>query len=283
MNIQSKIVVFDLDETLGYFTEFGMLWDSIKLYIKQINVNIQMDQQVFNKMLHLYPEFIRPNILTILAYLKKQKKSRNCNEVIIYTNNQGPREWSLMIKNFFEDKLSYKLFDQIIAAFKINGKQVELCRTTHLKTHKDLIRCVKIPKETQICFLDDTFYPDMSNSNVYYINIKPYIHDLPFDNLIERFINSSIITKEWGDPTQIKNALLSYLKGFSYTYIDKTKREFVIDKVISKKILQHLHMFFGKYNHPHTKSNKTKHNRLVKNKTLKNKKDIVTNPNALEL
>lgn len=269
MNIQSKIVVFDLDETLGYFTEFGMLWDSIKLYTKQINIDIKIDQQLFDKLLNLYPEFVRPNILSILSYLKKQKKSMDCNQIVIYTNNQGPREWSLMIKTYFENKLSYKLFDQIIAAFKVNGKQVELCRSTHLKTHKDLIRCVKLPKDTKICFLDDTFYPDMSNSNVYYINIKPYIHDLSFDTIIDRLINSSIVTKEWGDATNIKTSLTDHLQQFAYTYVEKSKREFIVDKVISKKILQHLHLFFGKPNYPHIHSNYTKHNRPVKNKTLK--------------
>ena len=29
-----KIVVFDLDETLGYFTELGMFWDCLKQYLK---------------------------------------------------------------------------------------------------------------------------------------------------------------------------------------------------------------------------------------------------------
>ena len=28
-----KIVVFDLDETLGYFTEFGIFWDSLVQYL----------------------------------------------------------------------------------------------------------------------------------------------------------------------------------------------------------------------------------------------------------
>ena len=34
MNCGSKIVVFDLDETLGYFVEFGMFWDALKHYYK---------------------------------------------------------------------------------------------------------------------------------------------------------------------------------------------------------------------------------------------------------
>ena len=29
-----KIVVFDLDETLGYFTEYGIFWDSLDDYLK---------------------------------------------------------------------------------------------------------------------------------------------------------------------------------------------------------------------------------------------------------
>ena len=29
-----KIVVFDLDETLGYFTQYGIFWDSLANYLK---------------------------------------------------------------------------------------------------------------------------------------------------------------------------------------------------------------------------------------------------------
>jgi hypothetical protein len=94
---------------------------------------------------------------------------------MIYTNNTGPKEWARNIINYFEKKINYKLIDQIIAAFKINGKQIEMCRTTHDKTHKDLIRCTKIPDNAEICYLDDVYYPEMSHKNVYYINIKPYI------------------------------------------------------------------------------------------------------------
>ena len=32
MNAPKKIVVFDLDETLGYFTEFGILCDCLNKY-----------------------------------------------------------------------------------------------------------------------------------------------------------------------------------------------------------------------------------------------------------
>ena len=133
-----KIVVFDLDETLGYFTQYGIFWDSLGNYLK-IKHKSALTQTDFDAILDLFPEFIRPNIMTILNYLKKKKRSLYCEKVIIYTNNQAPRSWCIMIKSYFENKVRYKLFDQIIAAFKINGKQIELCRTSHLKTHKDFL------------------------------------------------------------------------------------------------------------------------------------------------
>ena len=111
---------------------------------------------------------------------------------MIYTNNSGPRSWSNHIVNYFENKINYKLIDQIIAAFKINGKRVEICRTTQNKTHNDLIRCTRIPLDAEICFMDDSFYPEMAHDNIYYINIKPYYHDLTFDEMLARFKLSGI-------------------------------------------------------------------------------------------
>ena len=73
MSCSSKIVVFDLDETLGYFMELGMFWDALKGYIKHKHLNKIIDQKLFNRILDLYPEFLRPNIIGILSYLIKKK------------------------------------------------------------------------------------------------------------------------------------------------------------------------------------------------------------------
>ena len=175
MSCNSKIVVFDLDETLGYFMELGMFWDALNAYIKHKQIKNPINQELFDNVLDLYPEFLRPNIIEILKYLKKKKEKKNCSKLMIYTNNQGPIEWANYIMKYFEKKLNYKIFDQIIAAFKVQGKRVELCRTTHMKTHSDLIKCTKVSEDTEICFLDDVYYPDMSNDKIYYINVKPYI------------------------------------------------------------------------------------------------------------
>ena len=270
-----KIVVFDMDETLGYFVELGMFWDALIGFIKSTNKSINIDQSLFNKILDLYPEFLRPNIIGILNYLKKKKEANNCHKLMIYTNNQGPEQWAKYIIKYFETKISYNLFDQIIAAFKVQGKHVEVCRTTHMKTHKDFLKCTSIPDDTEICFLDDVFYPGMSNEKIYYINIKPYIFNLKFEEMITRLEKSGILD---GDPTSCREFILSSLKKYSYIYVGKTPAAQNIDKILSKQILNHLQLFFHsekKYNKIKTNNKFTKHNKinnvLKKNKTIKKK------------
>ena len=212
-----RIVVFDVDETLGYFSKLRKIWQLID--IKNQN------QDTFDNLLDLFPEFIRPHMILILNYIKRQKIDFNCNKVMIYTNNQCfDEKWIQYIKIYFENKLKYPLFDKIIRAFKINGKKVELGRTSHKKLHIDLITCAKLPVNTQICFVDDTYYPGMDVSNVVYIKIEqPYIYDLSNEIIMNR---------------------LKMKEPLSFAYIEKNKKEYEIDKIISKKIMLYLQSFF---------------------------------------
>jgi hypothetical protein len=260
-----KIVVFDLDESLGYFTQFGIFWDSLKEYLKKRNKS-ELTQNNFDTILDLYPEFLRPNIINILTYLKNKKKSSCCHKMMIYTNNTGPREWARNIVSYFEKKINYKLIDQIIAAFKINGKHVEICRTTHNKTHKDLIKCTKIPIDAEICFMDDNFYPDMTHDNIYYINIKPYYHDVKFNEMLTRFKNSQIGKKIIENDLDFDSLMMEHIKLFKYVVVDKDDDEYNIDKILGKHIISHLQIFFN-----NSSRNKTIKNRInKKNKTFKN-------------
>lgn len=270
-NSNSKIVVFDLDETLGYFMELGMFWDALKTYIKHKQIKKPIDQNLFNNVLDLYTEFLRPNIINILNYLKKKKEKNHCDKLMIYTNNQGPVEWANYIMKYFEEKINYKIFDQIIGAFKVQGKRVELCRTTHMKTHLDLIKCTKLPEDTQICFLDDVFYPDMSNDKIYYINVKPYIHDLEFNEMINRLLQSDILATNDIEPTYCREFILAFMKRYNYIYVSKNSNAQDIDKIVSKKILHHLHNFFKMkpIEPPVHKLKLTKKHKIIKNKTLK--------------
>ena len=261
-----KIVVFDLDETLGYFTEFGIFWDSLIQYLKNNNKTL-LTQNDFDDILDLFPEFLRPNIINVLNYLKGKKHSKCCHKMMIYTNNTGPREWAQRIIKYFEKKINYKLFDQLIAAFKVNGKTVEICRTTHSKTHNDFIKCTKIPATAEICFLDDTFYPEMAADNIYYINVKPYYYDLTFDYMIEKFRESEIGKKIIDNDENFEEKLLQQMKLYKYECIDKDPNEYEIDIILGKHIISHLQHFFNKSKRSKTQKNRTK--RSNKKKTYR--------------
>jgi len=221
----SKIVVFDVDETLGYFSKLGKIWQFLNNYAKAQSKS-KLDQSDFDRLLDLFPEFVRPHMLTILNYIKLQKKANNCNKVMIYTNNQASQKWIQHIITYFENKLKYKLFDNIICAFKIGGKVVEMSRTSHRKTYLDLVTCAKIPAHAQICFIDDTYYSEMDiTDNVVYIKVVPYIYDLP----------NEVIQKRLGINTT----------SLSFSYIEKSNQDFEIDKIISKKIMLYLQKFFA--------------------------------------
>jgi hypothetical protein len=263
-----KIVVFDLDETLGYFTQYGIFWDSLSNYLKMKNKNT-LTQCEFDIILDLFTEFLRPNIINILDYLKNKKNSNCCHKMMIYTNNTGPREWARHIISYFEKKINFKLVDQIIAAFKINGKRVEICRTTQNKTHVDLIRCTKIPVDAEICFMDDCFYPEMTHNNIYYINIKPYYHDLTFEEMIKRFLESDIGNKMVGNNNEsdFEKIMMDHINLFKYKVIVKDEKEYEVDKILGKHIISHLKVFFNRS----TKNRTIKNRGERKNKTTKNR------------
>jgi hypothetical protein len=263
-----KIVVFDLDETLGYFTQFGIFWDSLSNYIKSKNkspFDNPLSQSDFDDVLDLFPDFLRPNVINILTYLKNKKKTNCCSKMMIYTNNTGPREWARHIIQYFEGKINYKLVDQIIAAFKINGKRVEICRTTQNKTHKDLIKCTKIPADAEICFMDDSFYPEMANDNIYYINVKPYYYDYTFEEMLSRFKKSDVGKKLIENDKDFDDLMMEYMNLFKYTVVEKDDKEYEVDKILGKHIISHLHSFFNRS----TKNKTIKNRGARKNKTLK--------------
>ena len=257
-----KIVVFDLDETLGYFTEFGIFWDCLTNYFKN-KTEDTLTQSDFNDILDLFPEFLRPNIINILNYLKNKKQSSCCHKMMIYTNNNGSKEWAHHIIDYFSKKINYKPFDQLISAFKINGQIVEVCRTTHDKTYNDFIKCTKLPTNAEICFLDDTFYPEMANDNIYYINVKPYYYDLKFEYMLDKFSKSDVGKKIINNDEEFNKIMSENIKLYKYVCIDKQSKEYEMDKIVGQQIVKHLQEFFNK-----TKKNKTVRNKKVKNYKL---------------
>src|SRR6056300_1524429 len=103
-NINSKkYVVFDLDETLGCFTDLVALWNVINNHSYSFSdEKYKSNQDKFNALMDLYPEFIRYGIINILEYLNYKKKYNVFDGVYIYTNNQISKKWSKMIIKYLE-------------------------------------------------------------------------------------------------------------------------------------------------------------------------------------
>lgn len=240
-NSINYVVVFDLDETLGHFTQLYTFW---MLFIDYINESKE-NEKLFFKLLDLFPKFLRPSILNILKNIKTKKKKNICNYVMIYTNNNGPKTWANMIKNYFHYKLKYELFDKIIGAFKVDGKQIEVCRTSYGKSFKDFINCTRLPSNTQICFLDDQKHDDMYHQNVLYINLKPYVHNIDFEKMASKTYEKmhKYFPKNKSKDDFI-NYIKSYTKNYSLDYIDKTKVEYNIEKVFSNVLVKKIDKFF---------------------------------------
>ena len=205
-----KVVVFDVDETLGNFSQFSIFGHVLEEYFNDPNIM----NRYFNDLVDLYPEIIRPSMVRILDYIRKKKNARIFSKVMIYTNNTGPDKWVSHIRHYFEYKLRTAsvtsasaskdidlavvppLFDHIVGGFKphqthdtSNGYPQ---RTTKDKTIDDFIHCSRLPSNIEVCFLDDLYHPKMTDERVYYIKLQPYYSHIPFETFVVRFLNSAL-------------------------------------------------------------------------------------------
>ena len=227
-NTLERVIVFDLDETIGSFHHLIILWNSILQ---------EKGQNMFNEILDLYPEFLRYGILQILRYIIKKKKKGECNKLYMYTNNIYSPEFPNMISKYLQYKLNceMELFDKIILAFKVNNKVIEPLRTTYNKTYNDLIKCTLLPDKTEICFIDDNYYEKMNNEKVYYIQPKPYYHTLSIDEILDRFLKSNIVRDFQQD------SLYKIMQNNEYNIIE---RENDLYKKVFQKLMYYVKDFF---------------------------------------
>lgn len=302
-NKKHKIVVFDVDETLGNFSQFSIFAHVLENYFKKPDVAYQY----FNDLVDLYPEIIRPNMVRILDYIRKKKTSGVCRKVIIYTNNMGPDKWVTHIRRYFEYKLKEitlasqtskellivpPLFDRLIGGYKpdqVDSNDGYPQRTTNDKTMNDLIYCSRLPANIEVCFLDDLYHSKMTDERVYYIKLQPYYSYISMETFILRFLNSALfrnIFNKFEVPSittsmtpSVKQLILSielqdmfakYANGLNYDAktVQKKMNPREIDEIISKYILYHLQQFFRDGPPP---PSTTKIRRLSSSKTAKKK------------
>eukprot|EP00746_Dinoflagellata_sp_MGD_P027270 gnl/MRDRNA2_/MRDRNA2_164322_c0_seq1.p1 gnl/MRDRNA2_/MRDRNA2_164322_c0~~gnl/MRDRNA2_/MRDRNA2_164322_c0_seq1.p1 ORF type:complete len:401 (+),score=72.95 gnl/MRDRNA2_/MRDRNA2_164322_c0_seq1:55-1203(+) len=243
-NPPENIVVFDLDGTLGDFTQLGWFWYALKDYCGG-----RLGRKKFFEIIDIFPEFLRPDMIKIIKFLMKKRSVRDLSKVLIYTNNQGPRNWVRMIASYFDSQTKEKTFDQIIAAYEVNGKIVEICRTSEWKSVDDIVKCTGLPSNTEICFLDDQYHPYMERVNVNYIVVSPYSFSMPFDVMAEKYYSKARYLQDKGyNKTEFVNSIVAYMTIMMGIQIDfqvkhKSRDEKHKDKVVSSKILKALQAF----------------------------------------
>jgi hypothetical protein len=258
---KKKHFIFDLDETLGSFSDMYLLWKGIGDIYKLSRNDIMLNGNLFNGILNLYPEFLRYGITTILEYLHYKKKKGQCGKVYIYTNNQCDPPWIEYIIAYLEEQFNLKgLFEKPICAFKINNKQIDLRRTSHEKNYSDFLKCTLLSKSAELCFIDDIFFPKMQTDQVFYIQPKPYYHSLDTIEIINRFISSDI-NKHTCLISKIE--LLEWFKrNGSFTKSTKSRIDAERDIEISRKLMYTIREFFYLI----LKKEKTRRNRSLYSK-----------------
>ena len=150
-----KNIVFDFDETIGYFEQMIEI-------IKYTKKTSKMD--VF-ELFKLFPLIFRTNLFDIFYYIVRLKKEKKIKSVILYSNNNNDVSIGYVL-SFIHEKLNYTLFDLSISFNQTHNKN---------KNINDLLRCSNglLNKKSSIFFIDDKEYDDMKSIK-YYIKCESY-------------------------------------------------------------------------------------------------------------
>jgi len=247
---EQRVVVFDLDETLGHFHLIRLVWESIHEFINYNNIPYMMNQVDFNDLFDVFPEMLRPEITSILQFLKKEKDRGACSGVMVYTNNKYPKEWVYLIIRYIEYKIGHKLFDNIVLAFKLDGRVQQMGRTSNDKKLADFIACCRLPQSVEICYFDNTEYSGMVSENVYYLKVRAYYHPFTELSIIQRITPRPVLTRVLcaAHERHIQTFAQFFIKNLhrkGYYFAEKSFLDYEMDKVTSKRIRTHLINFFG--------------------------------------
>jgi len=185
LNLQNKIVVFDMDETLGYFSQLYSIWCSlIKLSKTKLSVSD------FYKLSDLYIFYYHPTIFNILRYLKNHNI-----RTIIFTNNQALYWWPKLIALYLNHKVNTtknnNIFETVIGSYILRDKINDNRRTSMMKKYDDLKNIMKLDDNTKVLFLDDQEHPEMRHPMVDYFKMPGYVVMLPPERIINIFLHSN--------------------------------------------------------------------------------------------
>lgn len=226
-----KVIIFDLDETLGDFSQPGLICDMLN----SAGIDVYKDEELFYKLLDECKLWFRPGIYKLLAFLKYCHKNNLIKDVIVFTNNQGPKKWAELIISYLNKKLNYNLITTIVGAYKVNGVHNELLRSSHNKYIDEFIEIAKLNPDSTFCFIDDQIHTGMYDERVKYIHIKGYNASYNA-NIINKLIN-----KYYDNSIQVSDSLFKYY-DMDPTII-KNKQKMARISVVGKQLLFHIKEF----------------------------------------
>jgi hypothetical protein len=189
-NEQNKLVVFDMDETLGYFSQLYVIWISL---IKLSKTKLSIFD--FYALSDIYIFYYHPTIFKILKFLKE-----NNIETIIFTNNQAQYWWPNLVAHYLNYKVigeqkkdsKNNVFKTVIGSYVLQNKINDHRRTSMMKKYDDLKNIMKLKCDTKILFIDDQEHPEMRHSKIDYFKVPGYIVMLPPQHVINIFLHSNL-------------------------------------------------------------------------------------------
>ena len=127
-----KCIIFDLDETLGYFTQIYIL--TLRF---QSLYDINLGDTDYHNLFNEFENIFRPGIFVLLAYLNALKKKYPI-KIILYTNTIMCDTFINHIITYINNKINIKenIFDNIITLSSS-------CRKYLTKQFTDLHKCIK--------------------------------------------------------------------------------------------------------------------------------------------
>lgn len=150
-----KNIVFDFDETIGYFEQ---IIDIIKHTKKTSKIEVF---EFFN----LFPLVFRTNIFEIFNYIVRLKREKKIKSVILYSNNNN-EVFIGYVLSYIHEMINYPLFDLTISLNQTHNKNKNL--SDLLKYSNGLLN-----KKSSIFFIDDKEYDHMKSIK-YYIKCESY-------------------------------------------------------------------------------------------------------------